>query len=74
MTGRVGVDTGGTFTDVVTSSGQTFKVLSTPSDPVGAVAAGLRHAGPVERLAGQFDVAFRQVDRSHAKAGSRQLE
>ena len=37
MTGRVGVDPGGTFT----WSGQTFKVLSTPDDPVPAVGAGV---------------------------------
>jgi N-methylhydantoinase A/oxoprolinase/acetone carboxylase beta subunit len=38
---RVGVDTGGTFTDVVTADGQVRKVSSTPADPFTAVAAGV---------------------------------
>jgi N-methylhydantoinase A/oxoprolinase/acetone carboxylase beta subunit len=41
---RVGVDVGGTFTDVVTESGRVGKVLSSMLDPAGAVAAGLRAA------------------------------
>ncbi|HEX3622393.1 MAG TPA: hydantoinase/oxoprolinase family protein, partial [Acidimicrobiales bacterium] len=38
---RCGVDTGGTFTDVVTADGRIAKVLSTPDDPARAVAEGL---------------------------------
>jgi len=38
---RVGVDTGGTFTDVVAEDGRVVKVLSTPHDPSAAVAAGV---------------------------------
>jgi len=38
---QVGVDTGGTFTDVVAADGRSAKVLSTPDDPAVAVAAGL---------------------------------
>ena len=38
---RVGVDTGGTFTDVVAEDGRIAKVLSTPSDPSEAVGAGV---------------------------------
>src|SRR5438128_2086738 len=38
---RVGVDTGGTFTDVVTADGALVKVPSNPSDPSSAVASGL---------------------------------
>ena len=38
---RAGVDTGGTFTDVVRSDGTIAKVLSTPGDPAQAVAVGL---------------------------------
>ena len=38
---QVGVDTGGTFTDVVAADGRSTKVLSTPDDPARAVAAGL---------------------------------
>ncbi|HEX5366532.1 MAG TPA: hydantoinase/oxoprolinase N-terminal domain-containing protein, partial [Acidimicrobiales bacterium] len=36
---RVGVDTGGTFTDLVTDDGTVVKVLSTPADPGRAVRA-----------------------------------
>jgi N-methylhydantoinase A/oxoprolinase/acetone carboxylase beta subunit len=42
---RVGVDTGGTFTDVVAADGRVVKVLSTPSDPSGAVASGVAAVG-----------------------------
>ena len=38
---RVGVDTGGTFTDVVGDDGRIAKVLSTPADPAEAVGLGL---------------------------------
>src|SRR4051812_11509234 len=38
---RVGVDTGGTFTDVVSDDGAVVKVPSTPADPSVAVAAGV---------------------------------
>jgi len=38
---RAGIDTGGTYTDVVTETGDIVKVPSTPSDPARAVAAGL---------------------------------
>ncbi|QYG92328.1 hydantoinase/oxoprolinase family protein [Iamia sp. SCSIO 61187] len=38
---RVGVDTGGTFTDVVAADGSVVKVPSTPSDPGEAVRAGI---------------------------------
>ena len=34
---QVGVDTGGTFTDLVTAAGDVVKVLSTPGDPGGAI-------------------------------------
>jgi N-methylhydantoinase A/oxoprolinase/acetone carboxylase beta subunit len=34
---RVGTDSGGTFTDIVTADGATAKVLSTPADPSRAV-------------------------------------
>ena len=43
---RCGVDTGGTFTDVVTDEGRIVKVLSTPGDPGRAVAAGLEDMRP----------------------------
>ena len=41
MERRVGVDTGGTFTDAVDQDGTVVKVPSTPADPAGAVSAAL---------------------------------
>ena len=41
----VGVDTGGTFTDVVGADGRSTKVLSDRGDPARAVAAGLAGLG-----------------------------
>jgi N-methylhydantoinase A/oxoprolinase/acetone carboxylase beta subunit len=41
----VGVDTGGTFTDVVAADGRVAKVLSSRSDPAAAVAAGVEAVG-----------------------------
>ena len=38
---RVGVDTGGTFTDVVGDDGRIAKVPSTPGDPAAAVVEGI---------------------------------
>jgi len=52
---RCGVDTGGTFTDVVTDDGAVVKVLSTPDDPARAVAAGI--PGPPALLAHGTTVA-----------------
>jgi len=48
---RLGVDTGGTFTDVVADDGRIAKVPSTPQDPGEAVRAGSRTVLPpdVER-------------------------
>ena len=42
---HVGVDTGGTFTDVVAGDGRVVKVLSTPADPAEAVIRGLNALG-----------------------------
>ncbi|MBW3668094.1 MAG: hydantoinase/oxoprolinase family protein [Actinobacteria bacterium] len=39
---RIGVDTGGTFTDVVAEDGRIGKLPSTPHDPAAAVADGVR--------------------------------
>lgn len=55
---RVGVDTGGTFTDFVYAAGReihVFKVASTPDDPSRAITEGLRriigeHSAPVARV------------------------
>jgi len=41
----VGVDTGGTFTDVVDADGRVAKVPSTPADPALALAAGVARLG-----------------------------
>jgi N-methylhydantoinase A/oxoprolinase/acetone carboxylase beta subunit len=45
---RVGVDTGGTFTDLVTADGRVHKMLSTPDDPARAIAGTLAEAGGAE--------------------------
>src|SRR5690349_6039336 len=42
---RVGVDAGGTFTDVVADDGRITKVLSTPADPGAAVRGGVGALG-----------------------------
>ena len=42
---QVGVDTGGTYTDVVAADGRIVKVLSTPEDPAEAVRDGLGELG-----------------------------
>ncbi len=42
---EIGVDTGGTFTDLVTADGGVIKVLSTPDDPVAAVRDAIGGAG-----------------------------
>jgi N-methylhydantoinase A/oxoprolinase/acetone carboxylase beta subunit len=42
---QVGVDTGGTFTDVVAADGRIVKVPSTPADPAEAVGLGLSELG-----------------------------
>jgi N-methylhydantoinase A/oxoprolinase/acetone carboxylase beta subunit len=55
--GRVGVDTGGTFTDVVTATGESLKLPSTPRDPSQPVAAGVRRAGGAAVLAHGTTVA-----------------
>jgi N-methylhydantoinase A/oxoprolinase/acetone carboxylase beta subunit len=43
---QIGVDTGGTFTDLVTADGDVTKVLSTPEDLVRAVQGAIAHAAP----------------------------
>ncbi len=50
---RVGVDTGGTFTDVVTDEGEVRKVPSTPADPVARRSStpGHRHRRSTDRPA-----------------------
>lgn len=55
--GRVGVDTGGTFTDVVDASGRVAKLPSTPADPARAVAEGVAAVGGARTLAHGTTVA-----------------
>ena len=43
---QVGVDTGGTFTDLVTADGHAAKLLSTPDDPVRAIREAIDGATP----------------------------
>lgn len=43
---RVGVDTGGTFTDVVADDGRIVKTPSTPADPGDALRSGIAGLGP----------------------------
>jgi N-methylhydantoinase A/oxoprolinase/acetone carboxylase beta subunit len=57
---RVGVDTGGTFTDLVGDDGRVVKVPSTPADPTRALQSALDEAGagaPAELLAHGTTVA-----------------
>ena len=54
---RVGVDTGGTFTDVVDESGRHVKVLSARADPAEAVRAGLAQVDGADVLAHGTTVA-----------------
>ncbi len=54
---RVGVDTGGTFTDVVDATGAHVKVLSTRDDPSAAVRAGAAAVGAADVLAHGTTVA-----------------
>src|SRR5690606_4441520 len=55
---RIGSDTGGTFTDLVTPDGRAVKVPSTPAHPADAVAAGIEQlGGPPTALAHGTTVA-----------------
>ncbi len=59
---RVGVDTGGTFTDFVFEANgrlEIFKLASTPSDPSRAIAAGL------QTIAEQTGVALKNLEVVH---------
>ncbi len=54
---RVGVDTGGTYTDVVTADGRIVKVLSDRADPARSVRAGIDAMGGASSLAHGTTVA-----------------
>jgi N-methylhydantoinase A len=57
VTSRAGIDTGGTYTDVVAGDGTVAKILSTPDDPARAVAEGVRDIGGAGTLAHGTTVA-----------------
>ena len=59
--GHVGVDTGGTFTDVVGADGRIVKVLSSRTDPASAVRAGVDALGGCTSLAHGTTVATNAV-------------
>ena len=59
--GHVGVDTGGTFTDVVAADGRIAKVLSSRADPASAVRAGVEEVGGCTSLAHGTTVATNAV-------------
>lgn len=55
---RIGVDTGGTFTDIVAAAGShviSFKIPSTPQAPARAILAGIERILADPRLAGKFN-------------------
>ena len=59
--GHVGVDTGGTFTDVVGADGRIAKVLSSRADPAAAVRQGVDAVGGCTSLAHGTTVATNAV-------------
>lgn len=61
VVGHVGVDTGGTFTDVVGADGRIAKVLSSRVDPAAAVRAGVDAIGGGATLAHGTTVATNAV-------------
>ncbi|HZQ86730.1 MAG TPA: hydantoinase/oxoprolinase family protein [Acidimicrobiales bacterium] len=64
---RVGVDTGGTFTDAVFPDGSIAKVLSTPSDPASAVGAAMAAARPDELAHGTTVATNALLERRGAR-------
>ena len=61
VNGHVGVDTGGTFTDVVGADGRIAKVLSSRTDPASAVRSGVDELGGCTSLAHGTTVATNAV-------------
>ena len=69
---RVGIDTGGTFTDVVDDDGRVAKVLSTPDDPARAVAravARARRRGRAGRARARHDGRDERAARAARRRG-----
>ena len=61
LTGKIGVDTGGTFTDIVLSvpnSQLTHKVLSTPQNPADAVIKGVSEIMEMHNINSYEDIAI----------------
>jgi N-methylhydantoinase A/oxoprolinase/acetone carboxylase beta subunit len=63
---RVGVDTGGTFTDVVTEDGRIRKVPSTPQDPALAVREGVGDEAVTVLAHGTTVATNALLERRHA--------
>ena len=70
---RIGVDTGGTFTDLVGDDGAVVKVPSTPDDPGVAVGAAIVQvaAHPPEPARARHDGGDQRAARTQAAAASR---
>ena len=70
---RVGIDAGGTFTDIVTAEGLTAKVSSTRADPSRAVLSGLERIGvlttPVDLVHGTTVATNAVLERKTSKIG-----
>ncbi len=61
LTGKIGVDTGGTFTDIVLSAQDnlfTHKVLSTPQNPADAVIKGVSEIMKMHNISSYEDIAI----------------
>ena len=61
LTGKIGVDTGGTFTDIVLSMQNfqlTHKVLSTPQNPADAVIKGVSEIMKMHNINSYKDIAI----------------
>lgn len=69
---RIGVDSGGTFTDIVIADADGVrlkKVASTPDDPARAIFEALRDMNAVEVIHGTTVATNALLERKHARAG-----
>ena len=67
---RIGVDSGGTFTDLIAWDGsrlRSLKVRSTPDDPARAIRSGLSHFSPEEVIHGSTVATNALLQRSGAQ-------
>jgi N-methylhydantoinase A len=70
MLTRIGVDTGGTFTDFVVLRGsriEVFKKFSTPASPEAAILDGLKHLDPSEVVHGSTVATNALLERKGAR-------